>query len=250
MSSRVPTRLVERAGKRFDLNTRREVGGEQPSRSPGIITISRQLGSGGRKIAEEASKRLGWRLWDREILDVVVSQTDRRYRPDMFEIVDEHAQSSIDAFAYSLLGDVNKYLYLHLLPKALVTIAQNDAIILGRGAHLVLPDAVKVRVVASMDTRINNLIQYEGLSHDAAMKRMRQSDREREAFLRDLASQYRPTGPRVDPEAQYDLVISTDRVTITEAADLITTLAKLRFGRVGARRHPQASAGQQLRAAG
>ena len=238
MSSRVPTRLVERAGKQFDLNFRREAV-PPSSRPPGVITISRQLGSGGRKIAEEVSRQLGWRLWDREILDVIVKQTDRSFRPDMFEFVDEKAQNSIDAFAYSLLGDVNKYLYLHLLPKALATIVESDAVILGRGAHIVLPDALKIRVVASMDTRVDNMARYEGLSHVAAMKRMRDSERERDAFLRDLAAQFRPTGPRVDPEAQYDLVISTDHVSIEEATGLIVTLAQLRFGKTPAKRRPR-----------
>lgn len=234
MSIHGPGRLVERAAKRFDLNQKAEHGSTLPGPSC-VITISRQLGSGGRRIAEALSEQLGCRLWDKEILDVLVGQAHLGYPPRMYDLVDEGTQSAVDAFAHSLMGDVNKFLYMHLLPKAFAVIAEQDAVILGRGAHLVLPKALKIRVVASADSRLNNLMKHDGVSRQVAQDQIRNSDRTREAFLRDFARHLRVKFPENGRESQYDLVLNTDRLSIEDGVRVIRMLVDLRFGKAAAR---------------
>ncbi len=183
------------------------------------MTISRQLGSGGRQIAEFLSERLGWPLWDREILGILVAESQQGFSRRMFESVDEKAQGAVDAFASSLVGDMNEPIYLHLLPRAISAIAEQDAIVLGRGAHLVLNGGLRVRVVASPETRLDNLVRRRGLSPQLARKQIVASDRERAQFLKDFAVRLGKKGP--DGETGYDLVVNTDRITIEDAVSLI-----------------------------
>ncbi len=241
MSVQVPPRLVEKAARRFELESRRRTQAVPPP-SPRVITISRQLGSGGRRIAEILGGWLHWPVWDKAILDVIASQSHLRYQARMFEFLDERAQSSIDALAYSLLGDVNKHIYLHLLPRAVLLIAQNDAILLGRGAHLLLPEAFKVRVVASFETRVRNLIRFEGSNEEAARKRIRVSDQEREAFLQELAGRLGRRRSEEDRDSEYDLTVNTDRFDVHEAASMILGAARLVFDLA----EPPTSRGGQL----
>src|SRR5450759_315939 len=211
MSTRVPIQLVDKSVAAFEHQAMRRM--QAPStRPPRVITISRQLGSGGRRAAETLGRWLNLPIWDKEILDVIARQSYYHYQARMFELLDERTQSEIDAFADSLIGNVSKHVYLHLLPRAVLIIAQSDAIILGRGAHLLLPGALKVRIVAPIDVRVRNLVQAQTGSVSqtepvwAAKKRIRTSDREREAFINELAARLGRKRSDSDREAEYDLV--------------------------------------------
>lgn len=218
MSSHVPLHLVEKASRRFDRDLRAAIP-LPPARWPRVVTISRQLGSGGRQIAEVLAETLGWPLWDKEILGLLVAESQQGYSRRMFESVDEKAQGAVDAFASSLVGDMNEPIYLHLLPRAILAIAEQDAIVLGRGAHLVLRGALRIRVVASTETRLDNLVRREGIAPQIARKQIAESDRERAQFLRDFAVRLGKKGP--EGETGYDLVINMDRISVQEAVDLI-----------------------------
>ncbi len=229
MNAQVPIRLVDKSVAAFEHEALRRMQAPSPQ-PPRVITISRQLGSGGRRIAETLGKLLNWPVWDKEILDVVANQSYFHYQARMFELLDERTQGEIDAFADSVIGNVSKYVYLHLLPRAVLIIAQNDAIILGRGAHLLLPRALKVRIVAPLDVRVRNLIQFDGLSEEAARKKIKTSDREREAFVKELAGRLGRKWSAFDKETEYDLVVNTGTFEIQEAASLILTAVKQQRG--------------------
>ncbi len=226
---RVPHKLLDRAVNTFEAEARRKLH-EAPDRPPRVITISRQLGCGGRKIAECLSRELNVPIWDKEILDVLADHSNLHYQARMFEALDETSLGIIDSMTYAMLGGVSKDVYLYLLPRAILTVAQNDAIILGRGAHLLLPDALKVRVEASLDRRVENMVRFEGETEATARRRIEASDRTREAFLKELSSRL---AQRADAQngkrVQYDLVISTDRFCVQEAAEIVMRAASLRF---------------------
>jgi cytidylate kinase len=182
-----------------------------------VITISRQIGSGGRAIAEKLGSRLGCTVWGREILDVLASQSGGDYRARMFESLDEKKQGAIDDLVSDFFGQVATHTYYYLLPKAIFTIAQSDAIFLGRGANLILPQAFHVRITASMETRIRRIMDREKLSRPAAEERVKESDHQRETFLKEFAHSINVKKYR----NEFDLLISTDRIATDEATAII-----------------------------
>jgi hypothetical protein len=229
VSTRIRFELVERAAAGFEREARARAkkGWKQP---PRVITVSRSLGSGGRSVTEILARSLKWPLWDREILDVMASRSSLHYQARMFESLDETTQGGIDSALYSMLGGIHKDVYFYLLPRAILTIAQNDAVILGRGAHLLLPNALKVMLTASLATRIRRVAAREGLDEERALARVKASDRERQAFLRELADRlsYADAGRRVRTEC--DLIIDTDAFSLQQAASMVLHAAALKFG--------------------
>ncbi len=229
MNSRVPADLLDRAVARFEreVRTAAEKTWKPP---PRVITISRGLGSGGRTVSEALSRALNWPLWDREILDVMASRSTLHYQARMFESLDETTQSGIDAALYAMVGGVHKDVYFYLLPRAILTIAQNDAVILGRGAHLLLPNALKVMLTASFETRIKRVAAREGLTETQAVARIKASDRERSAFLKELADRLSYAGAGRKVHMGFDLTIDTDTFTLQQATSIVLNAAALKFG--------------------
>jgi cytidylate kinase len=122
---------------------------------------------------------------------------------------------------------------------------QGGAVIVGRGAHLLLPEALKVRVVASPDTRVRNLVHFEGLSETEARRRIKASDRERQAFLWDLAARLGHSRFAGEGGEEHDLILNTDRFALEEAASMILVAAERFFalsGRAPSIAHRRAAA--------
>ena len=182
-----------------------------------IITISRQKGSGGRIIAEALAKELSITLWGKQILEVIADQSGWDYQAEIFDALDEKAQNIIEIFVSDFMGKAAKDSYFHLLPKAIHVIAQNNAILLGRGAHLVLQNAFHVHIKASFETRIKNMIKYEKISEEKATALLKKNDKERDTFTKEFAK----TIGIKDRPYNFDLVISTDRYGANEAASIV-----------------------------
>ncbi|MCX5894297.1 MAG: cytidylate kinase-like family protein [Proteobacteria bacterium] len=223
-----PKDLVEKAVKRFQLDAHRKREGTplQPRR---VITVSRQLGSGGKRVTELLSTWLDWPVWDKEILDVLASQSHLGYQAKMFEAVDEKVQDEIESLLSFTFGHIDKNAYQYLLPKAILLIAQHDAVIIGRGAHLFLPESIRVRIKASFQTRVENIMHYEGINKKTAQEKIRRVDKERESFMAEIAHRLGKTYSESKDHLHYDLEINTDRASIEEAALLILIAAIKRF---------------------
>ena len=228
MSIPVQRELVEKAIKRFQTEVQKKQR-EAPRKPGAVITISRQFGSGGKIIADILGQWLGWHVWDREILDVLSHQSHMRYQSRMFEAIDEKVQNEIENLTSSIFGQIDKHCYLHLLHKALLVIAHNDAIILGRGSHLFLPDALKVRVKASLQTRIEEISKREGISKKAAQEKIRSVDIERDSFIKSVCHKLGKKYPETTNHLHYDLEINIDNIAMEEAALLVLVTAKKKF---------------------
>ena len=224
-----PTDLVEKAVKNFQNEVRRKKD-RAPQSPRRVITISRQLGSGGMSIAALLKKWLGWPVWDKEILDVLAHQSHLGYQKKMFETIDEKVQDEIESMVAFMFGHRDKNAYLYLLPKAIFLIAQNDAIIVGRGAHLFLPESLKVRIKASFATRVENVERSEGITQKEAQGKIKAVDQEREAFIKEVCRRLRKPYAESKNHLHYDLEINTDILGIAGAAVLILIAAAHKFG--------------------
>jgi cytidylate kinase len=224
----VPKDLVEKAVKSFQtaMQAKQQQARQQNRR---VITISRQLGSGGKRITELLRQWLDWPVWDKEILDVLASQSHLGYQKKMFEAVDEKTQDEIESLVSLTLGHIDKNAYLYLLPKAIFLIARHDAIIIGRGAHLFLPESMKVRIKASLPVRVENVMRQEGISRKEAQEKIRAIDQEREAFTKELCRRLGKPYAESKNHLHYDLEINTDTIRMEDAALLILIAAMKKF---------------------
>lgn len=219
-------RLFELVNKNF-LKARLDfLGGKQTRRLP-LITVSREKGSGGRIIAYMVAKKLGksWKVFHKEIVDEIAKEI--RLEKKLVNEVDEKKVPLIDAVIGNFFGKsyLNLSSYYRHLVKILSTIGHRGyAIIIGRGADYLFPQALKVRIICDMKQRIKWLMEFEKISEKEAKKRIEQSDKERMEFVRTLY------GHDSRKAHHYDLVIRTGpNLPVEDASDLIVRLAKRRF---------------------
>ena len=97
-----------------------------------------------------------------------------------------------------------------------------SAVILGRGGNMPfrsLPYALHVRVIASQEKRVRNLLD-RGYKRETAVMVMEKSDHERQSFIR--CAFHRDWD---NPEL-YDIVLNMDKLTVNTAADMILCAAR------------------------
>lgn len=209
--------LVCRQVRQSELARQRAAESGEPC-AHSVVTISRRMGSGARIVAQKLAEELGWSLWDKELIDAIAQDADVSRR--VVEAFDEKTMSELEVFARGALGDheMGGFLYPRHLARAVASIAAlGNAIILGRGANYILPDALHVRIDASFEFRVANMMRFEGLTREQAIAKINESDRERAAFL------VRVFGKERVQNTHYDLAIHMDRFTNDEAVRILRT---------------------------
>src|SRR5258708_1963544 len=122
---------------------------------PGVtIAISRQTGAGGTTLARELGERLGWPVFDREILQHIAEQTGLRVR--LLEDMDEKRSGWLREFVetfFSMTPATESVYLRHLIETLGSLYARGNCIIVGRGASQLLPveRTLRVRVVANRE---------------------------------------------------------------------------------------------------
>lgn len=192
-----------------------------------IITISREMGSGGRLIAYLVAKKLGnkWQIYHKDLIDKIAHQS--HLERELIKDIDERRIGLVDEIISNIFGkrypSLTTY-YKHLV-KILFQISQRGyAVIVGRGAEYVIPQALKIRIICEMEQRIKWEMEFEKLTRSQAAARIDRSDESRKDFIEALYKH--------DPKKahHYDLVIRTGPdLSLEDAAELIVKAARIRF---------------------
>jgi cytidylate kinase len=191
------------------------------------VTVSREFGSLGAEVAGLVAERLGYRLWDRDLVDAIAEQTG--LEKTLLETLDEKARSLVEDFvAETLVGKGGAAAdYVSHVARVVRTLSRHGgAVIVGRGAQFVVdPDrALRVRVVCPLELRIAGYAERNGLDPKPAEREVVRGQKDRNAFLR----RYHEKEP--GHPSHYDLVVNTGRMTIEAAVDVIVAAMRARFG--------------------
>jgi len=217
MAISMPEKHIAKAIARFEARSKKPAALYDAVPAAHIITLSRDYGTDGHAIGEMVANKTGSILWDREILDMLAGESGWKLQARMFEALDEKSQGAIDAVVADFFGSVERDNYFHLLPKAICTIAQDDAVIVGRGAHLIVPHAFRVKIESSLATRVKAVSVREGVTEKSARQTIQRIDKERTGFIKQLSKII-----SVKPEQlEYDLRINIDQISLENAAQTI-----------------------------
>jgi len=210
-----------------------------------LITISRQLGSGGGRVGQIVAERLKIPYADREILQLAAQQAG--VSEEAIQEADERRPSILDRMSSFVIGYqaplVGEYLppevlvvptpthesYRRLVEDVIRQLAERgDAVIVGRGAQVILrdkPAALHVYIYAPMEFRVRAIAARDHIDEREALHRARESDRRRSGYLRSYYG--------VDWQAPelYDLIINSGRLGLETAADLVIEAARSLGGR-------------------
>lgn len=180
-----------------------------------LITFTEKMGTNGSEVARQVAKKLGYKIHDTEAINNMaqemgflesVTKVDEKV-PSIFERLFSHRPDIYFDRLYSVIYELAK---------------QGDVIFLGRGSHVLLKAfncALHVRVTASLEKRIQNLIE-RGFHREAAIKAIERSDHERSAFVKSAF------GVDWETPELYDLVLNMDKLSIDLAVNTVLNMAR------------------------
>lgn len=207
-----------------------------------VVAISREIGTGVNEIAQQVARALGAELVDRRIIDEIARRL--RIPAEEAEDLDERpsgllerlftGMGSADLGAADVWGWTPPYtgdpaFDVHRASRRVTEEVIREAarldnvVIVGRGAAYVLTDdprVLRVFLRGPQAARIEAVMRRMDLDARAAAERVKQSDTNWGAYVRDAYSvDWR------DP-ANYDLVIDTSRLGTEVATRVIVTAAR------------------------
>jgi len=191
------------------------------------LLISREKGAGGSAVGHLAGKRLGWQVFDNEIVDAIAQKA--RVRRELVESLDERDRVTIRDAVDRLLHPqpIGPTSYLANLHEIFLTLGhQGNVVIVGRGAQFVLPSqfGLRVRMVAPVEVRVRRIANGDNLSLKAARAVVERSDRERKTLTR------RHYGQSVADPVNQDLTINTAELSVESATDIVLAALQRKLG--------------------
>lgn len=191
-------------------------------RSPLIVTLSRDYGAGGDEIATLLAEQLSVPLYNREILELAAKKAG--VDPLRLAELDDYRASSVSNFIFSALtgSGCNLETYRRSLFEAVIELAQNDGILVGRGAHLILSGkrTFRVRIVGSRMICAKRIAEEMGLPLDAAERKVYEINNKRHKSIENLfKDSYEHCS--LNYAKNFDLIINTDRISAEKAVPII-----------------------------
>jgi hypothetical protein len=188
---------------------------------PLIITLSRDYGARGEAIAEKLADCLRIPLYDHEILERVAAKA----KVDAFKLEeqDETVSAGISTFLYSLLtgtaGEMQTY-RRHLYGTVL-ELAQQDCLLVGRGAHLILSGRkiFRLRIVGSKLVCAKRVAADTGQSLLEAERKVYEANTKRHKSIQAMfGDSFEHCA--LEFAKNFDLVINTDHISADCAVSL------------------------------
>lgn len=200
-----------------------------------IITIGRELGSGGRTIGKRVAEKLGIAYYDYEIIDETAKKSG--FSIDFIKASEQRITHSLlynlalgTSYGISISSGKREGLsldaQLFLVQQDVVKeIAERgDCVIVGRCADAILKECanlLRVFVYADMEFRKQRVIQQYGYAAENAEKKLQQADKKRASHYLTFTEQH--WGSR----SNYDIVINSSLFGIDKSADMIIYAASI-----------------------
>ena len=181
-----------------------------------IITISREMGSGGIPVAHKVAEKLGYQLIDGEM--IMAAAEAYGLSPEAVEQADEKPPHFVDTL------DSKQFLDLHLIELIILEAAlKGNVVIYGRGGQDLLKDVnsvLRTRIIAPFEDRVERWAEREWLDPDRARYLVRKSDQQRAGFIKYYFDR------DWDDSVHYDLIINTQRLSEDKAVQVICDSVK------------------------
>lgn len=199
-----------------------------------VVTISREMGSQGERIAEEAAARLGVALSDRQVIEEAARRAG--LPQEILDAKEKEARSDMGFSSSDMVGLVRRSqsgrrqqmadaLYAKFVAEAVREAASGMCVMMGRGAQFILQDradALHVHLYAPEGVRVSRVMQENaGMSREQAERAVRASDMERANHIKRYFNNANWRNPDY-----YNLMIDTGRVSPEATVDLIVSAAR------------------------
>ena len=198
-----------------------------------LVTISREYGSGGRKIGKLLAEKLGVPFYDKEVIDKAVEESG--FSRELIETAELKAKSS---FAYNLASalnlsegigasplSVNEKLFLAQFDVIKEISEKNEGVIVGRCADYILkdmPGVTNVFIYAETEDRLKRAVEEYGDNPEKIAHTVATIDKARQNYYNYHTCQ------KWGDYRNYNLSINSSYITEEEAASLIAEYVERR----------------------
>ena len=150
-----------------------------------VITISRELGSGGRYIGEELAKKLTISFYDSQIISKVAEETG--FAEDFVQQAGEYSPFK-SIFSYSLVtrdssgSSLEDYVYSVQRKLILELAEKGPCVIVGRCADYILSertDCLNVFVHGNIEDKVVRVMKYKNIGEKEARRLIKDTDKRR-----------------------------------------------------------------------
>lgn len=204
--------------------------------NPFVITISREVGSGGNTVGQKLAEKLGVCYVNKQIIQALeekfnltssgiehLKSTKKNWFTDLYEQVTPAAKSTITVGGYTYSRHFQEAVTVKDIFEAekeiLNAVAdEGSCVIAGRSAFFVLkdrPNKVDIFITASKEHRIERIMAKQGLSRKEAIDLIEKIDTGRDNYVK------RYTGLSRYDMRNYDLILDMDYLTEDEAVEKI-----------------------------
>ncbi len=218
-----------------------------------VITISRELGSGGTYIALKLAEALGCNSYDKEILNEIAEKLGKN--KEQIADFDQETYNRVGVFFQEALSSIahggmvfhpfgigpldwdsgqmfstfpsDAFLeedYVSALSKVMKEIlTSGSAVILGRGGSQILKEdrnVFHIRVVADIEDRVKRIMAEQSIEEEKARSLISQKDESASKFIYDFF------GEEVSDHKHYHLIINTSKIPLDESVGIILKLLK------------------------
>jgi len=200
-----------------------------------VITIGRQLGSGGREIGQKLSARLGIAFYDKELIRIASKESG--LKEEFFERVDEQKHFSLfpgilglrtaltdDFFSNYYLSNESLFRIQSDVMRRLAT--EGSCIFVGRCADYVMKDernCLNLFICADTEDRIKRISVSHKVSESKAKELTERTDKGRSSYYNYFS------GKTWGAAESYHLCINSSVLGIDETVKLIWSVAVSRF---------------------
>ncbi|MDH4204206.1 MAG: cytidylate kinase-like family protein [Desulfobacteraceae bacterium] len=194
-----------------------------------VITISKEFGTEGEKVASLVAEKLGYEYIGKNLvadiakeLHISESEAETFHKTSQSRIlrfVDRYTCSIVQKVVDREHGCLDDKNYYEVTKKLVENVYEaGNVIILGWGSQCLLkekPDTLHVRLIKDNELKIKKLMQAENLNHKAAKAFIDREEGDLKAYIKQYFNE--------DWNAAhlYDLVIDMGKISVEKAVDMI-----------------------------
>ena len=194
-----------------------------------VITISKEFGTDGEKIAEKVAERLGYEYIGKNLVAEIAkelrlseSETETFHKPSQSRIlrfVDRYTCATVQKVVNREHGCLDDKDYYEVTKKLVQDVYEDgNVIILGWGGQCILrgkPETLHVRLIKDNELKIKKVMKAENMSQKAAKTFIEREEDDLKEYIKHYFNE--------DWNAAhlYDLVIDMGKTSVEKAVDII-----------------------------
>jgi cytidylate kinase len=180
----------------------------------GIITISREFGSGGETIARMVADKTGFLLVNKDTVEAGLSEFGvNKPAPSLEKIIRDE---EVEEAGRKYIEAMHDYIYDLAIRENLV--------ILGRGGSILFrdyPPALHVKVIAQFTHRVKRVMKLYDINSKTAVKLIKEQDNDKRLYYRQV---FETNWANL---RSYNLVVNTEKMDLEDASDIIVAAYRM-----------------------